>query len=113
MTEALKLRAGVGYEKSPITDDVRIPLLPDNDRFWVALGGSYQWSPKLSFDLAYSHMFVKNTSIDITSAANPWFTGVAYAGTVDSHIDIFSVAMKYRWDEPAAPPPKKGYFKAK
>lgn len=112
MTQALKLRAGVGYEKSPITDDVRIPLLPDNDRFWVAVGGSYQWSPKLSFDLAYSHLFVKDTPINVV-AGNPSFTGVAYVGTVDSHVDIISVAMHYRWDSPPAPEPKKGYFKAK
>jgi len=26
------VRGGGGYEKSPITDTVRIPLLPDNDR---------------------------------------------------------------------------------
>ena len=112
MTQALKLRAGVGYEKSPITDDVRIPLLPDNDRFWVSLGGTYQWSPKLSFDLAYSHLFVKDTPINVV-AGNPSFTGVAYIGSVDSHVDIISVGLKYRWDEPAAPPAKKGYFKAK
>lgn len=108
----MKLRGGLGYEKSPITDDVRIPLVPDNDRFWVALGGTYQWSPKLSFDLAYSHLFVKDTPINVT-AGNPSFTGVPYTGSVDSHIDIISVAMKYRWDEPPAPPVKQGYFKAK
>lgn len=30
--DKLAVRGGVGYEKSPITDTVRIPLLPDNDR---------------------------------------------------------------------------------
>ncbi len=116
MTQALKLRGGIGYEISPITDTVRIPLLPDNDRVWASLGGTYQWSPKLSFDLAYSHVFVKSTPINITAASgNPWWPvlGVNYVGTADSHIDIISVALKYRWDEPAAPPPKQGYFKAK
>jgi long-chain fatty acid transport protein len=111
----LTLRGGIGYEKSPITDNVRIPLLPDDDRYWVSLGGTYQWSPKLSFDLAYSHLFVKSTPINISATSgNPWFpiTGVTYTGTVDSHIDIISVAMKYRWDDPA-PPVKQGYFKAK
>jgi long-chain fatty acid transport protein len=107
------LRAGVAYEKSPITDNVRIPLLPDNDRYWASVGGTYKWSPKLSFDIAYSHVFVKNTPINITATSgNPWFDGVAYVGSVDSHIDIISVAMKYRWDDPATPI-KQGYFKAK
>ena len=111
MTQALKLRAGVGYEKSPITDSVRIPLLPDNDRYWVAIGGSYQWSPKLSFDLAYSHLFVKDTPINVV-AGNPSFanSGFAYVGTVDSHVDIISVAMKYRFDDPAPPPAKSKLY---
>jgi long-chain fatty acid transport protein len=111
LNQMVTLRGGLGYEKSPITDDVRIPLLPDDDRFWLSFGGTYQYSPKLSFDLAYSHLFVKNTPINIVPG-NPQFTGVAYVGTVDSHIDIISVAMKYRWDDPA-PPVKQGYFKAK
>jgi long-chain fatty acid transport protein len=110
------LRGGLGYEKSPITDNVRIPLLPDNDRIWASLGGTYQYSPKLSFDLAYSHVFVKSTPINISATSgNPWFNPgvpVTYIGNVDSHIDIISVAMKYRWDDPA-PPVKQGYFKAK
>jgi hypothetical protein len=96
MTEKMKLRGGVGFEKSPITDDVRIPLLPDNDRYWLSVGASYQMTPKLSFDLAYSHLFVKSTPINVV-AGNPWWTGVDYVGTVDSHVDIISVAMKYRW----------------
>jgi long-chain fatty acid transport protein len=112
MSEKMKLRGGVGFEKSPITDDVRIPLLPDNDRYWLSFGASYQMTPKLSFDLAYSHLFVKSTPINVV-AGNPWWTGVDYVGTVDSHVDIISVAMKYRWDTPAAAPVKQGYFKAK
>jgi long-chain fatty acid transport protein len=99
--EQFKLRGGLGYEKSPITDDVRVPLLPDNDRYWLSLGATYQMTPKLSFDLAYSHLFVKSTSIAISAASgNPWFDGITYNGSVDSHIDIVSVAMKYRWDNP-------------
>ncbi len=114
--EQLTLRGGVGFEKSPISDNVRIPLLPDNDRYWLSAGGTYQWSPKLSFDLAYSHLFVKDTPINISAASgNPWFatSGITYTGTVDAHVDIISVAMKYRWDDPAPPPVKQGYFKAK
>jgi long-chain fatty acid transport protein len=104
-SQQLTLRGGVGFERSPITDQVRIPLLPDNDRFWLSAGGTYQWSPKLSFDLAYSHLFVKSTPINITAASgNPWWTGVDYVGTVSSHVDIISVAMKYRWDDPTPAP---------
>jgi long-chain fatty acid transport protein len=105
--ERLALRAGVGYEKSPITDQVRIPVLADDDRAWVSAGATYKYSDKLSFDFAYSHLFVKNTPINVV-AGNPSFNGaVAYVGTVDTQIDIVSVAMKYRWDDPPAPAKSK------
>jgi long-chain fatty acid transport protein len=111
-SQALTLRGGVGYEISPITDQVRTPLLPDNDRFWLSAGGTYQWSPKLSFDLAYTHIFVKSTPINVTAASgNPWWNGVDYIGDVSSHVDIISVAMKYRWDNPAPAPVSKLYHK--
>jgi long-chain fatty acid transport protein len=110
--EQLTLRAGAGYEKSPITDDVRIPLLPDNDRYWLSIGGTYRLTPKITFDVAYSHLFVKDTPINVV-AGNPSFTIFPYVGSVDAHVDIISVGLKYRFDEPPPPPPKQGYFKAK
>jgi long-chain fatty acid transport protein len=111
-TDQLKVRGGVGYEISPITDDVRIPLLPDNDRLWLSAGATYQYTKKLSFDFAYSHLFVRSASINISATSgNPWFDGITYNGDVSSHIDIISVAMKYRWDDPAPAPKSTLYYK--
>jgi long-chain fatty acid transport protein len=112
--DKLAVRGGVGYEKSPVTDQVRMPLLPDNDRYWLSVGATYRLTPKMSFDLAYSHLFVKSTSIDLTSTANPWFipgATAAYAGDVAAHVDIISVALKYRWDNPAPAPTSTLYHK--
>lgn len=104
--DAYTLRAGVGYEKSPITDVVRTPLLPDNDRTWLSAGLTYNFSKKIAVDFAYAHLFVKGTSVsDIAT------TGTVYNGTVDSHVDIVSVALKVRWDDPAPTPIKQMYHK--
>jgi long-chain fatty acid transport protein len=111
-TDQLMVRGGVGYEISPITDQVRTPLLPDNDRLWLSVGGTYRLTPKMSFDLAYSHIFVKSTHVDVSAASgNPWFDGITYIGDVSSHVDIISLAMKYRWDNPAPAPVSKLYHK--
>jgi long-chain fatty acid transport protein len=107
-TDRLTVRGGLAYEISPITDEVRIPLLPDNDRVWLSAGLTWQIWRGFSADLAYSHIFVRDTHIDISAASgNPWFTtspgAIAYIGDVDSHVDILSFSLKYRWDEPKAP----------
>jgi long-chain fatty acid transport protein len=106
--DRLALRGGIGFEKSPITDQVRTPRLPDNDRLWLAIGASYQLTPRISLDAGYTHIFVKDTPIDISATSgNPWFIpGVPYVGSVDSHVDIISAALRYRFDTPAPPPNK-------
>lgn len=111
-TDRLAVRGGIGYEKSPITDNVRIPLLPDNDRIWLSVGSTYHLSRDLAIDLAYSHIFVKSTPIDVSLASgNPSFDGITYIGNVSSHVDIVSVAMKYRWDDAAPAPTRQMYVK--
>jgi long-chain fatty acid transport protein len=103
----IALRGGVAYEISPVTDTVRGPVIPDNDRTWLSIGGTYKYSAKTTFDLAYSHVFVKTAPINIVDASNPFFAiggGTTYTGSVNSHLDIISLALKYRWDDPAPAP---------
>ncbi|MGO4705354.1 OmpP1/FadL family transporter [Microvirga sp. 2MCAF38] len=100
---AWAVRAGVGYEISPIDVNTRNPRLPDSDRVWLSLGATYNWSDNLSFDLAYTHILpVGDTGIDIRPG-NPIFPtrGVVFKADVDSSVDIISASLKYRWDNPA------------
>lgn len=104
-TEHATLRAGVGYEISPITDDVRTPRLPDDDRFWVSGGISYELMKGMSLHAAYSHIFVRDTPITV-GPGNPWYNPavpIVYIGSTDSHIDIISVGLSVRFDAPGSP----------
>lgn len=100
----LTVRAGIGFEKSPITDGVRTPRLPDNDRVWYSAGLSYK-HPQfrgLTFDLGYSYIDVKDTPLNLgPGTGNPWSGATTYVGSVDSHIHILSVALRYQWDNAA------------
>jgi len=94
------LRAGVAYEESPIDTDIRSTRLPDNDRIWASIGASYQWNDKLSFDIAYTHIFSKDTEIRIVPGHQDYIDPLAFIADVDSSTDIVSVALRYRWDDP-------------
>jgi long-chain fatty acid transport protein len=97
---AWTFRGGVGFEKSPITDQVRVPLLPDNDRTWYSVGATNKLTNIISVDLAYSFVDVKNTPLNVV-AGNPSFNGlVTYTGTAKSSISIFSVGVKFKLDDP-------------
>jgi long-chain fatty acid transport protein len=105
-SDRLTVRAGAAYEISPITDQVRTPLVPDNNRVWGSIGASWQVFRGFSFDLAYSHIWVQDPSINITAVSgNPNFNGaINYVGSVNAHVDVLSLAMVYRWGAPEPAP---------
>ena len=98
------LRAGVAYEKAPIDDSNRGVTLLDANRFWTSIGASYKYSQKLSFDVGYSHVFVKSGAINIAAAPPPGVP-LAYSGRSRAHVDILSVGLQYRWDDPKVATP--------
>jgi long-chain fatty acid transport protein len=108
---AWTIRAGLGFEKSPVTDRERTPRLPDNNRTWYSAGFSWKpgFMPGLNLDVGYSYIDVKNTPVNVV-AGNPWFNGVAYTGTVDSHVHIISVGARYQFGHKPAPV-KQAYLK--
>lgn len=93
---ALALRAGVAYEESPVTDAVRRPTIPDNNRVWLSAGLSYDVTPKLRLDLAYSHIFIKDPNISNVSG------GVTLVENISASVDIVSVGIKYSFYDPPA-----------
>ena len=99
VTNQWTLRAGLAYEQSPIDTEIRSTRLPDNDRIWLSVGAGYQWSDKLSFDVAYTHIFSKDTPIRILPGHQD-YAGLPFVADVDASTDIVSVAVRYRWDDP-------------
>jgi long-chain fatty acid transport protein len=112
-TDQLTVRGGIGYEISPVTDQVRTPIVPDNDRFWASVGATWQVIRGVHFDVAYSHVWVKDTAINLVSGNPSFIAGppaLPYIGNVDAHVDILSVALVFRMDE-VEPALKKPFYK--
>jgi long-chain fatty acid transport protein len=100
--ERMTLRTGIGYEISPIDDQVRTPLIPDNNRVWASVGASYVIIKGLKADVAYTHVYEPDASVNISATSgNPWFatTGVTYVGNARSHADIISLGLNWKWDD--------------
>lgn len=82
------LRAGVAYELSPIDDEVRNVSLPDDDRIWLSAGATTKLTDNIEIDLAYTHIFVDDSPIDLSPLLTAEATG---------DIDIVSASFKYHW----------------
>ncbi|MGO9459745.1 MAG: OmpP1/FadL family transporter [Rhodomicrobium sp.] len=107
---SLTLRTGVGYEIAPIDNSNRDILLPDADRVYLSFGATYKWSDKLSFNVAYSHLFFSDESFCMANpAVNPGGTthcnagtsttplALALNGTADTSVDIVSFGANYKF----------------
>jgi long-chain fatty acid transport protein len=87
----LTLRAGLGYEIAPTTDEHRSMRLADADRIFASIGASYNWNERLSIDVGYSHLFVDDAPVDETTA------GIRYAGTAEGSADVISLGVRYKF----------------
>lgn len=84
-------RFGLAYDQSPVSsDEKRTPRVPDDNRFWVTLGGGYRFSERAELNLAYLHVFIDDPEVDKTATGEDQVRG-ALKGTWDASVDVFSV----------------------
>ncbi len=97
-SEKLTFRGGVGYEISPIDEDIRSTRLPDNNRWWLSAGASYTFNEHLAFDVGYTHIIPESTDINIDSSHQDYNAAFGtYSGDVDSSVNIISAALRYKF----------------
>ncbi len=92
-----KLRLGYAFDESPIPDSTRTPRIPGNDRHWIAVGANYSPMPWLTLDAGYTHIFLKNSSVDLSvDEPGGTFRG-NLSGEFESSIDIVTVQATLRF----------------
>jgi long-chain fatty acid transport protein len=92
LSDALALRAGYGYDQSPIQDEHLSPTLPGANRNNAALGMGYTLG-NVDIDLAYFVVLFAERTSEIESPA--------YAGLLNGHynttVHIFNMSVGYRF----------------
>jgi long-chain fatty acid transport protein len=93
--DQLTLRAGVALDQTPTRNSTRDARIPDGDRTFVSLGGSYRFGfdPNLSVDMAYSRQFVDEGRLRTVN--QPRLGGGSIDGKVDAKGQVFSVSATY------------------
>jgi len=86
-------RGGVAYDQSPVRDATRTPRLPDNDRTWLAFGVQWRFSPSLSFDLAYSYIWVRDPSINQNEGSTA--QNGLISGSYNNNVQIVGAQLTY------------------
>lgn len=87
------LHTGVAYDQSPVRDSYRTARIPDSDRYWTALGASYNITPDMSVSLAYAHLFADKASINETANS----LAGTLTGSYDNSVDIASASFSMKF----------------
>jgi len=96
-------RTGVAVDNTPVpSDSLRSPRVPDNDRTWLAFGATYRYSPDITFDFGYAHLFVDDPEMDGVPDNHDPVSGEttgahSVSGDYDAAVDILGVAVNWKF----------------
>jgi long-chain fatty acid transport protein len=96
-SERLTLRGGVGFDKSPTTDEMRTVRTPDSDRFWAALGASYALTEDVAIDASYVLVLPQDTTVTRTRLGDTLDFGPDRVDYENQSVHVFSVNLNYRF----------------
>jgi long-chain fatty acid transport protein len=96
------LRAGLGYEISPVTDQFRTINLPDSDRVMASMGITRILGKGITLDAGYTYIWFKDAPIN-AGPGNPeqlklitLIPGVfnTWVGDVHTHVQVVSLSLR-------------------
>ncbi|MBE9552961.1 MAG: outer membrane protein transport protein [Proteobacteria bacterium] len=94
--ETWSIRAGAGYDQTPIPDNRRTPRITDEDRILLSLGAQFRPSQNVTINAAYSHFFIKDGSINLPAGyTTPGLP--ALTANYENSVDILSVQAVFHF----------------
>lgn len=98
MYRRLIVRAGYAYETSAIDDATRITILPDNNRRYYALGGTYLVDPNTDVHFAFQRFQIDPGVVGLNQSANPpEVRGGQFLGIASTYINFFGLGLTQRF----------------
>lgn len=90
-----QLKAGLGFDESPVSTQYRTIQVPENNHYAVAVGVHYQPSFNTGFDLGYIHIFIPKSKIRQTTVVGP--ETASANGDVNMSADVIGLQMSYKF----------------
>jgi long-chain fatty acid transport protein len=94
LTDRWSVRTGVQYDQTPTRDGFRSTRVPDSNRYWTALGLSYEITSGIGVDVSYAHLFTRDASIDRTTAFPALGTTATTRGVTKDSADVVGVDLR-------------------
>ena len=92
VTDRLTLRAGVAYDQKALDTKYRTPRIPDNDRYWISTGATFEPMENISISAGYTHIFIDDSRVRLEAGDPGNATRGNLAARYDSDIDIIAIS---------------------
>lgn len=93
LTESLKLRGGLAYEPTPISNEDLSPLVPTGDRTIATLGLGWKINSDTSVDFGYGHIHEQQISVNQPTSDNG--LRPAFSSKYRNSVNGFGVQLNY------------------
>ncbi len=94
VSDKVKLRAGIGFDQTPVNNIDRNLRLPDSDRIAIAIGGHYQATKTIGLDVGWTHLFLKNTSVNNTTVSGA--NNILVVAGVKARADLLGAQLTWQ-----------------
>lgn len=92
-------RIGTAYDESPVRDEFRTARIPDENRYWAAIGGAYTVNDALRVDFGYAHIFFNDASLDehapFRAQTEVPISAARLVGSYDGSANIVGIQVRY------------------
>ncbi len=94
ITDDLTIRGGFAYDQGASPTRTRTPRIPDEDRYWISVGATYEPFEWASVSLGYTHIFLPDAEINLAATD----TGNTFRGNLsgefEGSVDIIALQGK-------------------
>lgn len=87
-------RLGLAYDQAAARYANRTPRIPDSDRLWYSTGLSYKYNDKLTFDLAYTHIYAHKAKMNSQVTGN---SGSHASADFSNSVQLFGFSLNYNF----------------
>ena len=90
------MRAGTGYDSSPIPQATLNPRIPDANRLWAAIGSRYDLNRNITLSVTLARLFNSNEMITLMPTSTGNALRGSLTGTTRSAANVVGLEVSYR-----------------
>jgi len=93
--ERWSLRAGAGYDETPVPAATRGPRIPDAARTWISAGAGFQVSDGIRINFSAAHLFIGKEEVGLTPAQPGNALRGTLSGSTESGVNVLALQAAF------------------